>query len=115
MVPEVRVNGIYWARAETRDSHAVNLVELIEAERSELAALLESLSAEELARESLCAGWSVRDVAAHVISYDRINPLLYAVLFVATGFSINRTNHTLVRFWRRRDTATLVRAFRRCR
>src|SRR5207237_6484823 len=31
-----------------------------------------------------------------------------------TGFSINRTNRTLVRFWRRRDTSTLVRAFRRC-
>jgi uncharacterized protein (TIGR03083 family) len=39
---------------------------VIECERLRLAALLETLSQDEWNRPSLCAGWRVRDVAAHV-------------------------------------------------
>ena len=39
---------------------------LIERERLRLAALLETLSQDEWNQPSLCAGWRVRDVAAHV-------------------------------------------------
>src|SRR5438046_1141891 len=59
-------SGTYWAGAEAGATHPVKLVEHIEAERSELAALRESLNAEELGCASLCEGCSVRDVAAHV-------------------------------------------------
>jgi uncharacterized protein (TIGR03083 family) len=38
----------------------------IDAQRERLATLLDGLTAEEWARPSLCAGWSVRDVAAHL-------------------------------------------------
>jgi uncharacterized protein (TIGR03083 family) len=38
------------------------------AERLALAAILRDLSEEEWAHPSLCAGWTVKDVAAHVIS-----------------------------------------------
>ena len=38
----------------------------IDAQRQDLVRLLESLSAEEWQRPSLCRGWTVRDVAAHV-------------------------------------------------
>lgn len=73
----------------------MELLEHIQAERSELADLLEDLTAEEPAHPSLCKGWSVRDVAAHAVSYDRINPLTYFVLFLATGVSVDRgvTSH----------------------
>src|SRR5205085_11458008 len=47
-----QVSGTYWARPDARDTHAVGIVEHIEAERSEFAALLESLTAEELAHDS---------------------------------------------------------------
>lgn len=40
------------------------------AERAEMADFLESLSAEQWEAPSLCAGWRVRDVAAHVVSYE---------------------------------------------
>ena len=40
----------------------------VDRERSRLADLLEQLTADEWERASLCAGWSVRHVAAHVIS-----------------------------------------------
>jgi uncharacterized protein (TIGR03083 family) len=39
---------------------------VVDSERSSLADLLEGLSAEEWERPSLCAGWRVRDVAAHL-------------------------------------------------
>lgn len=39
---------------------------VIEQERLRLAALLESLATEEWERPSLCTGWRVKDVAAHV-------------------------------------------------
>ena len=41
---------------------------VIDAERAALASMLTSLSDDEWQRPSLCAGWTVRDVAAHVIS-----------------------------------------------
>lgn len=90
-----------------------DLLAHIEAERADLADLLEQLTGEDLDRPSLCEGWTVRDVAAHVISYDRINPVLYVMLFLATGMSVNRTNNVLVRYWRHRNQAALVRAFQR--
>jgi len=40
----------------------------IHAQRSALADILETLSAQEWRHPSLCPGWTVRDVAAHVIS-----------------------------------------------
>jgi len=91
----------------------VNLSEHIAAERSDFLAMLETLSAEDFDMPSLCDGWSVRDVAAHAISYDCIHPLAYAAAFAASGFSIDRTNQRLVASWRRRNTEAIVEAFRR--
>jgi len=44
-------------------------------ERTELADLLDSLTPEQWAAPSLCEGWSVRDVALHVVSYEEIGTL----------------------------------------
>lgn len=44
----------------------------IHAERAALADTLGSLTAEQWAEPSLCAGWTVKDVAAHVISTPQI-------------------------------------------
>lgn len=40
--------------------------QVIDAQRLKLASLLEQLSPDEWARPSLCAGWTIRDVAAHL-------------------------------------------------
>ena len=40
----------------------------VEAERRDIAALLESLSPQEWVEPSLCEGWRVRDVAAHLLA-----------------------------------------------
>lgn len=49
-----------------------SLWENIHAERRALADTLATLSSEQWGRASLCAGWSVKDVAAHVISNPQI-------------------------------------------
>ena len=46
----------------------------IHAERAALATHLASLAPEEWEYQSLCAGWTVKDVAAHVISNPQIGP-----------------------------------------
>lgn len=59
-----------------------SLMELAYDERSDLAAFLSTLSAEDWRTESLCAGWTVKDVVAHVISYEELSPLGLARRFV---------------------------------
>lgn len=45
---------------------------LVEAERNDLADFLETLAPQQWAARSLCEGWTVRDVAAHVVSYEAV-------------------------------------------
>lgn len=47
-----------------------SLMDLAYEERSDLAAFLATLSPQDWHTESLCAGWTVKDVVAHVISYE---------------------------------------------
>src|SRR2546425_3635110 len=98
---------------QPRGKGTMGLADYIRAQRSDFLRLLEELSVDEFNTPSLCEGWTVRDVAAHAISYDRISALLYVPLFVASGFSIDRTNRLLVRWWRRRDTEAILEGFRR--
>jgi uncharacterized protein (TIGR03083 family) len=44
--------------------------QLVENERNDLADFLETLTPPQWAADSLCEGWSVRDVVAHVVSYE---------------------------------------------
>lgn len=48
----------------------IDTVELFPEERAELLALLESLTPEQWALPTACAGWSVKDVVAHLLGDD---------------------------------------------
>ncbi|SHU06674.1 DinB family protein [Mycobacteroides abscessus subsp. abscessus] len=50
-------------------------LEMATAERTDLADLLETLTPEQWEAPSLCAGWRVRDVVAHVMSFDEVGLL----------------------------------------
>ena len=52
----------------------MNALEMATAERTDLADLLATLLPEQWERPSLCEGWRVRDVVAHVMSFD-VSPL----------------------------------------
>jgi len=70
----------------------VDVVALAEAERSDLAALLATLEPGDWDAPTLCAGWRVRDVVAHVVSYDGLDLAGLGRRFVQGRFSVDRTN-----------------------
>ena len=53
-----------------RPAPAVDVMPLLEEERTELVALLRKLSSEDFAKPTACAPWTVRDVAAHLLGVD---------------------------------------------
>lgn len=55
-----------------RNAHAT-MMDMARAERSDLAAFLATLSPEQWAAQSLCARWTVKDVVAHIVSYDELD------------------------------------------
>jgi uncharacterized protein (TIGR03083 family) len=55
------------------DTEALDAMALATAERRDLADLLETLTDDEWVASSLCDGWSVRDVVAHVVSYEELS------------------------------------------
>jgi uncharacterized protein (TIGR03083 family) len=70
----------------------MDLTELAVEERADLVALLSSLTEQEWQTPSLCEGWRVRDVAAHVISYDVLSRSATVLRFVRGGLSVDRIN-----------------------
>ncbi len=62
---------------------------LIHAERRALGAGRENLTAEQWATPSLCAGWSVRDVLAHMTATAGLTPPKCFVRFAGSGFRFN--------------------------
>jgi uncharacterized protein (TIGR03083 family) len=73
------------------------------AERERLAALLAELTPAQWAASSLCAGWRVREVVAHMTMPFRTGPLRFLTGLVAARFSFDRYADTAAR----RDTARL--------
>ena len=85
----------------------------IHAERTALADLLESLSADEWEQPSLCAGWRVREVAAHVISSPQTGVAhLVGAMWRARG-SFNRCIDDEARRAAARPVADIVADYRR--
>jgi uncharacterized protein (TIGR03083 family) len=54
------------------DKGTVGLKELARAERADLAAFLAELTPQQWESPSLCTRWTVKDVVAHVISYEEL-------------------------------------------
>lgn len=61
-------------------------------ERADLAAFLATLRPQQWEAPSLCAGWRVRDVVAHVISYDELDGRGLARRLVQGRFIPHRAN-----------------------
>ncbi|MBJ8342044.1 maleylpyruvate isomerase family mycothiol-dependent enzyme [Antrihabitans sp. YC3-6] len=82
----------------------------IAAERLELANLLRDLSGKEWETETLCAGWRVRDVVAHLL-YDATPPPIYLYDIVRAGGSTERLNDRYLRKAESFTTAELLTRF----
>jgi uncharacterized protein (TIGR03083 family) len=66
----------------------------IDAERRTLGEYLKSLSDEAWSKPSLCTGWTVRQVVAHVIGLSEITTGSFLSGMISNRFSINRLNDT---------------------
>ncbi|MFC9439982.1 maleylpyruvate isomerase family mycothiol-dependent enzyme [Nocardia sp. NPDC057030] len=87
---------------------------MVARERADLAELLGTLTDEQWNSESLCAGWRVRDVAAHLL-YEVTPPLTYTLETLRAGGSFDRINARYVERWRDRPIDELLAAFRKTR
>lgn len=59
----------------TGDGAAGTLMDMARAERTDLAAFLATLTPQQWDTPSLCDGWSVKDVVAHMISYEDLDAI----------------------------------------
>jgi uncharacterized protein (TIGR03083 family) len=87
--------------------------QVIHQERAALADLLETLTPEEWEHPSLCEGWSVRDVAAHVISAPEAKVGQMAAALVRARGSFNRAAHDETKRLSSRPTRQIVEDYRR--
>ena len=67
-------------------------MELARAERADLASLLPTLTPEQWETPTLCARWRVRDVVAHLISYDDLGAADVARRLALGRFNPHRAN-----------------------
>ena len=63
---------------------------VVHTERKALAADLRGLSPEDWARPSLCDGWTVRDVLAHMTSAAKLTPPAFFGKMIGSGFSFDK-------------------------
>lgn len=85
-----------------------DLMVLAQEERGDLLALLQRLTPEQWANASLCSGWTVRDVAAHIVSYDELSARDLVGTFLRGGPSIARVNEVALRKYADLDPAGVI-------
>ncbi|MFC7547669.1 maleylpyruvate isomerase family mycothiol-dependent enzyme [Plantactinospora sp. GCM10030261] len=82
-------------------------------ERRRMADLLAGLTEEQLRQRSLCAGWTVHDVAAHLVTYLRYGQAKILFAIVATGADFDRFNVALTRRAARIGSDEIIARLRR--
>lgn len=70
---------------------------MIEADRNALAEYLSGLSAEEWQSASLCAGWTVEEVAAHMLVIPTVPKLKIFLNFLGSGFNLDKFSNKMVK------------------
>lgn len=77
-------------------------------ERAAFVELLETLTPEQWRTPTLCAGWTVHDLVAHVISFDELGPGAVLRRLTRAGFNPNRANAIGLEEYRGRSPEELV-------
>jgi hypothetical protein len=91
----------------------VDVRRLARDERADLAAFLATLSPQQWQAPTLCTQWRVRDVVAHVISYDDLDARGLLALAVRGRFRLGRINARCHGLSRIRDKPSLGYAVNR--
>lgn len=82
-------------------------------ERADFADFLETLTPDQWEQPTLCAGWSVRSVVAHVVSYDELSGRQLAQRFGRARLSLKRSNEIGLAEYRVRAPEELIGIMRR--
>jgi uncharacterized protein (TIGR03083 family) len=85
---------------------------VVHAERRALAADLADLTPEQWETPSLCAGWSVHDVLAHMVATAKVTPLAFLLGMIRSGFRISRMTEKRITEERAGGPAATLAAFR---
>jgi uncharacterized protein (TIGR03083 family) len=96
-------------RSDTADTMA-----MARDERTELVGLLEGLTPEQWEAPTLCERWRVRDVVAHVFSYDELSAAGLISRFLRSRLSADRANAIGVAEYADRGPAQLTALARAC-
>jgi uncharacterized protein (TIGR03083 family) len=86
--------------------------DLVDAEREDIAAFLEGLTPDQWEVASLCGGWRVRDVAAHLRSPADIHPVEFLGRLARTGLNFNKAVELDARLKGEEDPAQIIGKFR---
>jgi uncharacterized protein (TIGR03083 family) len=90
-----------------------DLMALAEEERADLLALLEGLTDEQWNAPSLCTQWRVRDVAAHIVSYDELSTPTTVGTFIRGGLRINAVNAVALQRYGDLEPAAIIDLLKR--
>ena len=88
---------------------------LIDDERAALAGILQDLTPEEWEHASACPGWTVRDVAAHVVSSAQTSPLETLRAVIRAKGNFNRCMFAEAKRRAARPTEEIIADYRRVR
>lgn len=69
---------------------------MIEADRTALAEYLSGLSKDEWQKQSLCAGWTVEQVAAHMLVVTTVPAARVFLTFLSSGFNLKRFSDKMI-------------------
>ncbi|WP_336158545.1 maleylpyruvate isomerase family mycothiol-dependent enzyme [Amycolatopsis sp. VC5-11] len=82
-------------------------------ERADFADFLETLTPEQWDQPTLCAGWNVRSVVAHVVSYDELSGRQLTQRLARARLSLSRANEIGLAEYRVRAPEELIGVMRR--
>jgi uncharacterized protein (TIGR03083 family) len=80
-----------------------DLMALAEAERTDLLTLLRTLTEPQWSARSLCRQWTVRDVALHLVSYEKLSRPTLVGVFLRGGLRVSRVNDVALRRYRNHE------------
>ena len=82
-------------------------------QRRQLTGVLETLDEAQWNAASLCAGWAVRDVVGHLVSFHEVSLVNVLFRMALNGFNFNKMNAKLAVEMGRRSPADLIGLMRR--
>jgi len=77
-------------------------------ERADLLALLRELNPAQWNAQSLCTNWRIRDVATHIVSYNKVSTAATVATFLRGGLRTGSVNEVALTRYRDLDTDGII-------